>query len=101
MKKHINTWSYWLGLSSAVVALVMRAFNALGVWLPGTVVQGVTIWYMSFYKAALLFFLINIATALDHWCHAVLSQRSNAMRGDQAAAADQSAGRYRTARAGI
>lgn len=101
MKKHINTWSYWLGLASAVVALVMRAFNAFGVWLPGNVVQGVTIWYMSFYKAALLFFLINIATALDRWCRALLSQSSNAVHGDQAVADSQPAAKFRTARAGI
>jgi hypothetical protein len=59
---HIDRWSYWLGLLSAVIALVMRAFNAIGIFLPGTVIQGTTIWYMSFYKAALLFLLINIAT---------------------------------------
>ena len=62
MKIHIDKWSYWLGLLSALIALVMRAFNAIGIFLPGTVIQGTTIWYMSFYKAALLFLLINIAT---------------------------------------
>jgi hypothetical protein len=30
---------------------------------PGVVQQGRTIWYMSFFKGALLFFLIAIATA--------------------------------------
>jgi hypothetical protein len=63
MEKQIITWSYWLGVASAVIALVMRSFNAFGVWLPRTVVQGSTIWYMSFYKGALLFFVIAIATA--------------------------------------
>ena len=100
MKKHINTWSYRLGLASAVIALVMRTFNAFGVWLPGTVVQGMTVWYMSFYKAALLFFLINIATAIDIWSSVVLSQRSIAPQGDQVVAGGQAAGRFRTATAG-
>ena len=63
VKKYINRWSYWLGVASAVIALVMRTFNAFGVWLPGAVVQGITIWYMSFYKGALLFFLAAIATS--------------------------------------
>lgn len=101
MKKHINTWTYWLGLASAVIALVMRAFNSFGVWLPGSIVQGVTIWYMSFYKAALLFLLINIATALDRWSRALLNQSSHGVHSEQVVADSQHAGRYRTARAGV
>jgi hypothetical protein len=64
---HILTWSYRLGLASAVIALIMRTFNAFGVWLPKTIVQGSTIWYMSFFKGALLFLLICIATANYSW----------------------------------
>lgn len=64
MKKHIELWSYWLGFASLVIAIVMRAFNAVGLFLPGYVVQGVTVWYMSFFKSALLFFLLNIATGI-------------------------------------
>jgi hypothetical protein len=100
VKKHINTWTYWLGLVSAVIALVMRGFNAFGVWLPGSVVQGVTVWYMSFYKAALLFLLINIATVLDRWSRALLNQSSQGGPSEQTVADSQHAGRYRTARAG-
>lgn len=101
MKKHINTWTYWLGLASAAIALVMRAFNAFGVWLPGSVVQGVTIWYMSFYKAALLFLLINIATVLDRWSRALLSQSAHVPHDDRAVVDSHAAGRFRTARAGV
>lgn len=64
MKKHIEKWSYWLGVASAVIALVMRTFNAFGIWIPAHVVHGVTIWYMSFYKAAFLFLVVNIATSI-------------------------------------
>jgi hypothetical protein len=64
VKKHIDKWSYWLGVGSATIALVMRTFNAFGIWIPMHVVQGITIWYMSFYKAALLFLLVNIATSI-------------------------------------
>lgn len=101
MKKYIDTWSYWLGLASAVIALAMRTFNAFGVWLPGTVVQGMTIWYMSFYKAALLFFLINIATATHIYSRTFLSQGSIATHDGQVAAHIEAAGKFRTAKAGI
>ena len=68
MEKHIVTGSYWLGLASAVIALVMRAFNAVGLLLPtATAKAGETISYMSFYKGALLFFLIAIATTGYTW----------------------------------
>ena len=62
MEKQIVTWSYWLGLLSSLIALGLRSLNAFGILTPGVVKQGETIWYMSFYKGALLFFLIAIAT---------------------------------------
>lgn len=74
MKNHILTWSYRLGLASAVIALALRALNALGLWLPRVLTQGVTIWYMSFFKGALLFLLISIATANYAWAHSQKSQ---------------------------
>ena len=67
MEKHIVKWSYRLGMVSAVIALVLRAFNAFGIWLPTAITQGRTLWYMSFYKGALLFFLMAIATANRIW----------------------------------
>ena len=67
MEKHIVKWSYWLGMVSAVIALFLRALNTFGIWTPIAVAQGRTIWYMSFYKGALLFFLIAIATANQIW----------------------------------
>jgi hypothetical protein len=67
VEKYIVKWSYWLGMVSAVIALVMRAFNAFGIWLPTAVAQGRTVWYMSFYKGAFLFFVMAIATANQIW----------------------------------
>lgn len=64
MKDLIGVWTYWLGLASALIALIMRAFNAFGMWLPERVVEGFTVWYMSFYKAMMMFLLISIATSL-------------------------------------
>ena len=102
MKEQINIWSYWLGIASALTALVMRTFNAFGVWLPGTVVQGMTIWYMSFYKAALLFFLVKIATAVDIWAARILlNQRLNATHDHDHMVVDGMAARFRTAKAGV
>jgi hypothetical protein len=63
MEKLIVTGSYWLGLLSSLIALGLRSLNAIGIMSPSVVQQGKTLWYMSFYKGALLFFLIAIATA--------------------------------------
>jgi hypothetical protein len=52
-----------LGLLSSLIALGLRSLNALGILTPTVVQQGITLRYMSFYKGALLFFLIAIATA--------------------------------------
>ena len=73
MEKHILTWSYWLGLASAVIALGLRSLNAFGLLLPTVVAQGRTLWYMSFFKGAFIFFLVSIATANYSWAR---SQKS-------------------------
>lgn len=100
MKNIIGVWTYWLGLASALIALAMRTFNAFGLWLPVRVVEGSTIWYMSFYKATLLFLLINIATSLGR-----ASADRNESRGkihyyDDALNASQVERKFRTAKAG-
>lgn len=63
MEKQIVTVCYWLGLLSSLIALALRALNIFGILARTVVQQGRTLWYMSFYKGALLFFLIAIATA--------------------------------------
>jgi hypothetical protein len=63
MEKQVVTVSYWLGLLSSLIALVLRSLNVFGILAPNVIKQGKTLWYMSFYKGALLFFLIAIATA--------------------------------------
>ena len=63
MEKQIVTVSYWLGILSSLSALGLRALNIFGILAPTAVHPGKTLWYMSFYKGALLFFLISIATA--------------------------------------
>ena len=63
MEKQIVPVSYWLGLLSSLITLGLRTLNVFGVLTPTVVQQERTIWYMSFFKGALLFFLIAIATA--------------------------------------
>ncbi len=62
MKKHIITVSYWLGLLSSLFAVGLRVLNLFGVLRPNMIQQAHTLWYMTFYKGAVLFFLIAIAT---------------------------------------
>lgn len=61
MEKKIAQYSYWLGLACVVVALVWRAANALGYFLPN-VISGQGFYYLSFYKGGLIFLLVCIAT---------------------------------------
>ena len=63
MEKHLIRWTYWLGLACMVVALAWRALNAMGTFLPDNMVLGRSIYYMSFYKAALIFLVTSMATA--------------------------------------
>lgn len=63
MERNIVHWTYWLGIVSLVIALLWRVFNALGLWLPMYIKQGETVYYMSFYKASLLFFVAAIASS--------------------------------------
>jgi hypothetical protein len=63
MERNIAHWTYLLGIASLIVALLWRAFNALGLWLPMYIREGETVYYMSFYKASLLFFIAAIASS--------------------------------------
>ena len=63
MEKQIVTVSYWLGLLSALIAMGEWGLNILGRLAQSVVLVGYTRWYESFFKGALLFFLIAIATA--------------------------------------
>jgi len=66
MEKTIARWSYWLGITSVVVAIAWKCGNAFGLWraLPPTPAD---ISYWSFYNASLLFFATSIASACRVW----------------------------------
>jgi hypothetical protein len=63
LEKQIITWSYWLGMLSSLLALALRFLNMIGLLSSSVFYKGNTLWYMSLYKGALLFFLMAIATA--------------------------------------
>lgn len=67
MEKTIARWAFWLGLASVSVTLIWRGLNAMGVFVLEQIAAGQTIYYMSFYKAALLFFVTSIAAANYAW----------------------------------
>ena len=63
MVKHVANWSYWLGAVSAVLALVTRGLNILGVNFLAFSTKGSAIGYHTYLDAALFFFVISIAAA--------------------------------------
>jgi predicted membrane channel-forming protein YqfA (hemolysin III family) len=65
MEKQIIRWSYLLGAVCALIAVIIRAVIAAGLWHPIAGVQDG--WHMSFYKGALLLFALSIATAAYSW----------------------------------
>jgi hypothetical protein len=74
VEKHLVTWSYWLGIACVAIALLWKAWSALGLWLPKSMAAAQTISYMGFYKGGILFFLVTIATANYAWFNSRISQ---------------------------
>ena len=70
MEKTIARWSYWLGITSVIVASAWKVGNALGWWraLPPSPAD---ISYWSFYNASLMFFATSIASACRVWLKSV------------------------------
>lgn len=66
MDKTIARWSYRLGITSVIVAIVWKGGNVFGWWraLPPTPAD---ISYWSFYNAGLLFLATSIAAACRVW----------------------------------
>ena len=64
MGKQIIKWSYWLGAVFAVLALLARAFNALGIpFALSYTTRGNPVGYRTFLDGAIFLFVISIATA--------------------------------------
>ena len=62
MEKHLAKWTYWLGLACALIALVIRGLNAMGVFVLDFM-PSQNLGYMSFYKASFLLLVIAMATS--------------------------------------
>ena len=63
MEKQIVQVSYWLGLASSLLALVWKGLEVLHV----APEKFGTLGYLTFFKGALLFLLISMATAGCAW----------------------------------
>jgi hypothetical protein len=63
METRLVSVSYWLGLFSSLIAIAVWVLNVLGRLAHIEVLWRNTGWFESFYKGAILFFLIAIATA--------------------------------------
>ena len=63
MAKQIIKWSYWLGAVCAVLALLARALNAVGIHFLLFRTRGNSIGYNTYLDGSLFLFVISIATA--------------------------------------
>ena len=64
MEKRLVTVSYWLGLLSSLIAMGLWGLSIIGRLVHSVVLVRRVGWYESFFKGAILFFLIAIATAI-------------------------------------
>jgi hypothetical protein len=67
MVKYIAVGSYWLGVVCALVSVVGRLCDALGIAFVRILTKGNMIDVRSFLDAALLFLFIAIASANYEW----------------------------------
>ncbi len=61
MEKNILVYSYWLGMLCALLAVVWRAASMFG-FFGESLVRKYSLSYTSFFKGAVLFLLIAVAT---------------------------------------
>lgn len=61
MDKYLTKWTYWLGVGCAVISLIIRVFNGVGLYAD---IFGMNLGHMSFYKASFLLLAVAIATSV-------------------------------------
>lgn len=61
MEKHFAKWTYWAGVACALISLIIRALNGVGLYVD---FPGMNLGHMSFYKASFLLLAIAIATTV-------------------------------------
>jgi hypothetical protein len=67
MVKYIAVVSYWLGVVCALVSIVARLCDALGIAFVHILTKGNNIDFRSFLDAGLLFLFVAIASANYEW----------------------------------
>jgi len=60
-------YGYWLGLAAALIAVVLRALAAVGIWIRAVQPGSAPISYNTFYHGAELLFLLAIAATCGAW----------------------------------
>ena len=72
MEKQICSAAYWIGIISAILALITRGLTVIGVFvLPVSSAGGkIPISYKSFLDGAMLFFVMAIASSVTMWVKA-------------------------------
>jgi len=68
MEKQLGTVAYWIGVISAVLAVITRLLAVLGHFaLPAATAGRNPISYRSFLDGAMLFFVMAIASSVAMW----------------------------------
>lgn len=71
MEKQIASASYWIGIVSTLLALLTRALTVVGIFIfPAPSPGKVPVSYRSFLDAAILFFIMSIASSAISWVKA-------------------------------
>lgn len=61
MEKNLAKWTYWLGVACALISVIIRGLNGIGLYFD---FPGLNLGHMSFYKASLLLLAVAIATSI-------------------------------------
>ena len=68
MEKQLSTVAYWIGIVSAILALITRLLAVIGIFVSNTAPSGkIPISYKSFLDGAILFFMMAIASSAAMW----------------------------------
>jgi hypothetical protein len=68
VEKQLSNVAYWLGIICTVIALILRALAAIGVFVFPMMASGkIPISYKSFLDGAILFFVMAIASSVALW----------------------------------
>jgi len=74
LEKQLAIVTYWIGVASTAVAVIMRALALLGIYvspyLPSASGTKIPISYRTFLQGAILFFVMAIASAAVDWVKA-------------------------------